>query len=139
MRMAKTSTIAPKHGVRPLGRIEVLPTAIHSIAIRAIRECYGVVSLAAPRLPNGRAILLSPEQSDKGVQVHLAHDQIVIEVYVALEYGLRISEIAHNIMSSVKFSIEKMLGVAVAQVNVNVQALSDINELPYPQTLRERA
>jgi uncharacterized alkaline shock family protein YloU len=137
--MAKTSAISPKHGVRPLGRIEVLPTAIHSIAIRAIRECYGVVSLASPRLHNGRAVLLSPEQSDRGVQVRVVHDQIVIEVYVALEYGLRITEIAHNIISSVKFSIEKMLGVPVAQVNVNVQALSDINELQYPQTLRERA
>ncbi len=47
-----------------------------------------------------------------------------VEVYVALEYGLRMSEIAHNIMSSVKFSIEKMLGVPVLQVNVNIQGLA---------------
>jgi uncharacterized alkaline shock family protein YloU len=47
----------------------------------------------------------------------------VIEIYIVLEYGLRISEIAHNIMSSVKFSTEKMLGIPVAQVNVNVQGL----------------
>ena len=47
----------------------------------------------------------------------------VVEVYVALEYGLRMSEIAHNIMSTVKFSIEKMLGVPVSQVNVNIQGL----------------
>jgi len=58
------------------------------------------------------------------VQVRIVNDQIIVEVYVALEYGLRISEIAHNIMSSVKFSTEKMLGVPVAQVNVNVQGLS---------------
>ena len=57
-------------------------------------------------------------------QVRIVNDQIVLDVYVALEYGLRISEIAHNIMSGVKFLIEKMLGVPVAQVNVNVQGLS---------------
>jgi uncharacterized alkaline shock family protein YloU len=41
-----------------------------------------------------------------------------------LEYGLRISEIGHNIMSTVKFAVEKMLGVPVVAVNVNVQGLS---------------
>jgi len=60
----------------------------------------------------------------RGYEFILVNDQIVVEVYVALEYGLRMSEIAHNIMSSVKFSIEKMLGVPVLQVNVNIQGLA---------------
>lgn len=122
--MSRTPALQPRQGVRPLGKIEVLPNAIHTIAVQAISECYGVVGIAAPRLHNGRAVLLPPEQRNQGVQVRIVNDQIILEVYVALEYGLRISEIAHNIMSSVKFSIEKMLGVPVAQVNVNVQGLS---------------
>jgi uncharacterized alkaline shock family protein YloU len=126
--MSRTPTIQPQHGSRPLGRIEVLPNAIHSIAVRAITECYGVVGITAPRLHNGRAVLLAPEQSNQGVQVRLVNEHIIIEVYVALEYGLRITEIAHNIMSSVKFSVEKMLARPVSQVNVNVQGLSDVTE-----------
>ncbi len=124
--MAKIPAIQPQEGVRPLGRIEVLPNAIHSIAVRAICECYGVVGITAPRLHNGRAVLLSPEQCNQGVRVRVADEQIIIDVYVALEYGLRITEIAHNIMSSVKFSVEKMLSTPVAQVNVNVQGLGDV-------------
>jgi uncharacterized alkaline shock family protein YloU len=81
------------------------------------------VGIASPRLRNGQAILLLDEQSNQGVQVRLVNDQITIEVYVVLEYGLRITEIAHSIMSGVKYSTEKMLGVPVAQVNVNVQGL----------------
>jgi len=100
-----------------------LPNAIHSIAVQAIYECYGVVGIASPRLRNGQAILLAEGQGNQGVEVRLVNDQITIEVYVVLEYGLRISEIAQNIMSGVKFSTEKMLGVPVAQVNVNVQGL----------------
>ena len=123
--MLKPSTIQPQHGSRPRGKIEVMPNAIHTIATRAISECYGVVGITAPRLRNGQAVLLPPEQRNAGVQVRLVNDQIIVEVFVALEYGLRISEIAHNIMSSVKFSIEKMLGVPVAQVNVNIQGLGD--------------
>jgi uncharacterized alkaline shock family protein YloU len=122
--MSKASAIQPQHGVRPLGKIEVLPNAIHTIAKQAISECYGVVGLTAPRLHNGQAVLLSPEENNQGVQIRVVNERIIVEVYVALEYGLRMSEIAHNIMSSVKFSIEKMLGVPVAQVNVNIQGLS---------------
>ena len=121
--MPKSSAISPSHGDRPLGKIEVLPTAIHTIAVQAISSCYGVVGIAAPRLRHGQAVLLSPEQSNQGVQVRLVYDLLILEVYVSLEYGLRISEIAHNIMSSVKFSVEKMLGIPVAQVNINVQGL----------------
>ena len=123
MRMPKSSAIQPQHGSRPLGKIEVLPNAIHTIAVQATSGCYGVLGIASPRLHNGQAILLSGEQSNQGVRVHVANGQIVIDVYVALEYGLRISEIAHNIMSSVKFSVEKMLGIPVVQVNINVQGL----------------
>jgi uncharacterized alkaline shock family protein YloU len=40
-----------------------------------------------------------------------------------LEYGLRLSEIAHNIMAGVTFAVERSLGLRVVRVNVNVQAL----------------
>ena len=123
MSMPKSSALQPQQGVRPLGKIEILPNAIHSIAVQAVCGCYGVVGIAAPRLRNGHAILLPEEQSNQGVQVRLVNDQIILEIYVVLEYGLRISEIAHNVMSRVKYSTEKMLGVPVAQVNVNVQGL----------------
>ncbi len=122
--MTKTSAVRPQQGTRPRGKIAILPNAIHTIATQATSECYGVVGIAAPRLHNGQAILLPGEQCSKGVQVRVVNDQIIIEVYVILEYGLRMSEIAHNIMSSVKFSIEKMLDIPVAQVNVNIQGLA---------------
>lgn len=121
--MSKSTALQPEHGTQPLGKIEVLPNAIHTIATQAVSECYGVVGLAARRLRNGRAVLLPSAQINQGVQIRVVNDQIIVEVYVVLEYGLRMSEIAHNIMSSVKFAIEKMLGVPVAQVNVNIQGL----------------
>src|SRR5437870_8991659 len=122
--MSKTSAILPRQGSRPLGKIEVLPNAIHTIAKKATSECYGVVGITAPRLHHGQAVLLKPEMSNQGIQVRVVNDQIIVEVYVALEYGLRMSEIAHNMMSSVKYFSEKMLEVPVAQVNVNIQGLS---------------
>jgi uncharacterized alkaline shock family protein YloU len=125
MLRSKTSAIQPQSGshAHPLGKIEVLPNAIHSIALQATYECYGVLGMASPRLRNGQAVILSPAQASQGVRVNVVNNELVIDIYVALEYGLRISEIAHNIMSSVKFSVEKMLGIPVRQVNINVQGL----------------
>ncbi len=105
------------------GKIEVSPQAISTIAGRAVSECYGVVGIAGKRLHNGMAELLPAERYQQGIEVQFSNEQIIIDLYVVLEYGLRISEIAHNIMSNVKFAVEKMLGVPVVQVNVNVQGL----------------
>ncbi len=99
------------------------PQAIGTIAGRAVTECYGVVGIAARRLRYGAAELLPPGRYHQGVEVQFHNEQIIIDLYVVLEYGLRISEIAHNIMSSVKFAVEQMLGMPVVQVNVNVQGL----------------
>jgi uncharacterized alkaline shock family protein YloU len=125
MLRSKTSAFQPQPGshTHPLGKIEVLPHAIHTIVLQATYECYGVLGMASPRLRNGQAVILPIDQASQGVRVQVVNDQLVINIYVALEYGLRISEIAHNIMSSVKFSVEKMLGIPVRQVNINVQGL----------------
>lgn len=84
---------------------------------------YGVVGIAA-RHPRFTSVeLLSPEHYSRGVDVHFGHDHVIIDLYVVLEHGLRITTIASNIMSNVKFAVERTLGLRVVQVNVNVQAL----------------
>jgi uncharacterized alkaline shock family protein YloU len=47
----------------------------------------------------------------------------VIDLYVVLQYGTRVSEVTHGIMNRVKFTIEKAVGIPVVQVNVHVQGL----------------
>lgn len=109
---------------RRLGKIEISPTAIASIASQAVLECYGVVGMTSHTLRNGLAEILHPAESHRGgVEVKLVEDQIVIDLYVIIEYGVRVSEVAHNIMQYVKFNVEKTLGVPIAEVNVHVQGL----------------
>ncbi len=109
---------------RRLGSIEISPVAIASIASQTVLECYGVVGMASHTLRNGLAEMLRPVDAPrKGVEVELEDDRIAIDLYVIMEYGVRVSEVAHNIMQSVKFNVEKALGVPVAEVNVHVQGL----------------
>lgn len=105
------------------GKIEVAPRAIATVAGRAVAECYGVVGIAARHPRFGVVELLPSEQYGRGVEVRFSDDYITIDVYVVLEHGLRITEIAHNIMANVKFAVERALGLRVVRVNVNVQAL----------------
>jgi uncharacterized alkaline shock family protein YloU len=107
-----------------LGSIEISPVAIASMASQAVLGCYGVVGMASRTLRDGLAELLHPSDSPKkGVQVQLVDDKITIDLFVIMEYGVRVSEVAHNVMQSVKFNVEKALGVPVADVNVHVQGL----------------
>jgi uncharacterized alkaline shock family protein YloU len=49
--------------------------------------------------------------------------RIIIDVYVIIEYGTRIAAVARSVMNVVKFSVERALGLPVAEVNVHVEGL----------------
>jgi uncharacterized alkaline shock family protein YloU len=110
------------------GQIDVSPTAIASVANDAVLSCYGVVGTASKDLPTGIATALSAERK-RGVEVHVKDGRIVIDVYVIIEYGTRIAAVARSVMNVVKFSVERALGVPVAEVNVHVDGLrvSDVD------------
>jgi len=106
-----------------LGRIEVSPVAIAGLAAAAVLECYGVVGMSSPTPYYGLADVLQHRSYRRGVRARVMDQRIVIDLYVVLEYGVRLSEVAHNIMENVKFRVEKALGVPIEEVNVHVQGL----------------
>jgi len=106
-----------------LGTVEVSPLAMASIASEAVLESYGVVGMASKNRRDGLVDLLARNVSHPGVDVHASDGKITVDLYVIIEYGVRISEVARNVMSVVKFRIEKALGMPVARVNVHVQGL----------------
>jgi uncharacterized alkaline shock family protein YloU len=106
-----------------LGKIEVLPTAIASISSQAVLECYGVVGMASKDLASGIVEILQPSSHRRGVDIDIQDDRIVIDLYVVIEYGTRITTVAQNIQSVVRYTVEKALGVPVVAVNIHVQDL----------------
>ena len=107
----------------PMGKIEVAPRAIATIAARAVGQSYGVVGMAPHTLREGVAQALRHEDAHKGVAVRIGDDEIAIDLYVILEYGTRIAEVARNVQESVRYAVEHALGMPVARVNVRVQGL----------------
>ena len=115
-------------GEKKQGRIEISPHAIATIAGDAVLRCYGVVGVASKNLIGGLADLLQPDRWGRGVDVQVHDGQVVVDLYVIIQYGTRISEVAHGVMNSVKYALEQALGIPVAEVNVHVQGLRVQND-----------
>jgi uncharacterized alkaline shock family protein YloU len=122
--MASKSTTALTQA-RQWGRIEVFPSAVGAIAAHAALGCYGITGMAARGLRDGVAELLHRGNVDRGVEVIDVEGGLVIDVFVIVQYGIRISEVAHNLQQAVKFEVERSVNVPVAQVNVNVQGVRE--------------
>jgi len=74
-------------------------------------------------LRDGMSEILPGNHSRRGIDVKFIDHQIVIDLYVIIQHGTRISEVAHGIMNRVKFTVERALSMSVSQVNVHVQGL----------------
>ena len=104
------------------GKIDVSKAAVATIANRAVNQCYGVVGMANKNIVNGISNLLSRE-SRRGIEVTIEEDAISIDVYVVVEYGTRIRVVAESIQNTVKFHVEKAIGIPVRAVNVYIHGL----------------
>ncbi len=106
----------------PIGSIHISPKAIATIAWQAALQSYGVVGLAPKNLADNIAgrIVKDPLQ---GVDVTYDGSQIAIDLYVIVEYGTRIKSVATSVANTVRYQVEKALGLPIQAINVHVQGL----------------
>src|SRR5258708_11032866 len=113
---SRTSTALTQS--RQWGRIEVFPSAVGAIAAHAAMGCYGITGMAARGLRDGVAELLRRENADKGVEVIEIEGGLGIELYVIVQYGIRISEVAHNLQETGKFHVERSGNLPIPQIHL---------------------
>jgi uncharacterized alkaline shock family protein YloU len=111
-----------EEGHNPYGSIEVSARAIASIAYNAAIESYGVVGLASKNLVNGLANRIVKDPTH-GIEVHFDEGRINIDMYIIVQYGTRIKSVADSVSHTVRFQVEKYLGLPIQEVNVHVQGL----------------
>lgn len=111
-----------------LGNIEITNDVIATIAGVAAVECYGLVGMASRKqLKDGIVELLGRENLSRGVEVREVEGELNIDLYIIVGYGTRIDEVANNVISTVKYSVEKYTGIKVGLININVQGVRVIN------------
>lgn len=109
--------------VNESGIITIDDQLIATIAGIAAMECYGIVGMASKNATEGFFELLRKDQLTKGIKVTTIDDKINIDLYTVLQYGVKVSVVAENIISKVKYSVETFIGVDVEKVNIFVQGV----------------
>jgi uncharacterized alkaline shock family protein YloU len=105
-----------------LGKITVSPIAVATVASQAALQSYGVVGMAAKNVVDGLTNIITRDPRH-GVDVVFHEGGVVINIYVIIEYGTRISTVASSLSNAVQFNVERALGLDVKEVNVHVQGL----------------
>ena len=102
-----------------IGEIQIAPEVIEVIAGLATVEVEGVAGMSGG-FAGDFVELLGRKNLSKGVKVEVGQLQAAVDVSVIMEYGYRIPDVAAQIQTNVKKSIQNMTGLNVIEVNVHV-------------------
>ncbi|MGE7713741.1 Asp23/Gls24 family envelope stress response protein [Priestia megaterium] len=106
------------------GQIDISTDVIATIAGGAAVDCYGIVGMASKnQLKDGLTEILRKENFTRGIVVRQEEDDVHIDMYIIVSYGTKISEIAHNVQTKVKYTLEQTVGLTVDSVNIYVQGV----------------
>ena len=102
--------------------IKISNEAVATYAGIAVSEVAGVHSMAGGFSLGGKKYLT------KGFKVEAGEKNTKIDVNIIVDYGVRIPEVAFEIQTRVKKSVEAMTGLKVLEVNVHIQGVHPRNE-----------
>ncbi|MGJ9423065.1 Asp23/Gls24 family envelope stress response protein [Aeromicrobium sp. CF3.5] len=107
------------------GRTTIADTVVSKIAGIAAREVNGVHALGGgasravgalrDRIPG------SSTNHAQGISVEVGEKETAIDIQLVAEYGVAISDLASGIRSNVISSVERMVGLTVVEVNIEIQ------------------
>ncbi|GIN83744.1 hypothetical protein J6TS2_01300 [Heyndrickxia sporothermodurans] len=110
------------------GQIDISNDVVATIAGGAAIDCYGIVGMASKnQIRDGITDILRKENFSRGVIVRQEKDEIHIDMYIIVSYGTKISEIAHNVQSKVKYTLDKTIGLMTDSINIYVQGVRVTN------------
>jgi uncharacterized alkaline shock family protein YloU len=113
--------------ITTLGKLNVSEDAIATLAGGVVSECYGVVGMASQKiLKDGLAELLKKENYSKGVVVRQLEKGYELDLFIIIGYGVKISEVIHEVQKKVKYTLEKTLDQNFLSINVYVQGVKVI-------------
>ncbi|MFG1640348.1 Asp23/Gls24 family envelope stress response protein [Amycolatopsis sp. NPDC049252] len=115
-----TSALVSKQGTTTIA-----DTVVQKIAGLAAREVSGVYDLggggAARALSALRDRIPGASSSvGQGVSVEVGEKQAAVDLQLLVEYGVAIADLARSVRRNVITAIERMTGLEVVEVNINV-------------------
>ncbi len=123
--------------VNDIGAIKITDEVVAIIAGIAATEVPGVTGMSGG-IAGGIAEALGRKNLSKGVKVEVGEKEAAIDLFIIVDYGYRIPEVAWTIQERVKQAVEEMTGLHVIEVNIHIQGVNiereHKKELPEDQT-----
>lgn len=105
-----------------LGIVKISDEVVSVIAGIAAEEIDGIIELPQGVGNNISQILKGKKNNlGKSVKVTLVEDKAVIDLSVAVEYGVKIPDVVNSVQENVKTTVETITGLSVEAVNISVQ------------------
>ncbi|WP_139904276.1 Asp23/Gls24 family envelope stress response protein [Clostridium thermarum] len=117
-----------------MGIVKISDDVVGVIAGLAAAEVKGIVGMSTGLAGGITQILGGKKNPSKGVKVNVGEESASIDIAVAVEYGIKIPEVAKAVQDGVKKAVETMTGLKVSAVNIFVHNVivaknEDNNEL----------
>lgn len=102
-----------------LGKVEIAPEVIEVITGIAASEVEGISQMRGS-FASDMAERFGKKSHGKGVKVELTENGILIDLYVVLNFGVSIPEVAQKLQTNIKQTIKNMTGLDIDEINVHV-------------------
>ncbi len=110
------------------GDVQIESEVIAQFAGLSAIECFGIVGMATVNVKDGIVKLLRGDSVSKGVNVTVGDNNAInIDFHIIVAYGVSISTVAENLMSTVRYKVEEFTGMQVEQINVFVEGVRIID------------
>lgn len=116
--------------INEYGNVKISDDVVAVIAELAAKEVKGIVGMSGG-IADSITEILGKKSPHKGIKVEVGEKETSIDLFVIVEYGVRIPDIAWQVQESVKKSVETMTGLSVVEVNIHIQGVNierDIKE-----------
>ncbi len=104
--------------VGSVGEVKISDEVVAIIADIAAKEVHGVVGLSG-----GLTDVISKRHGTKGIKLEIEDKIVKMDLYLNVEYGIRIPDVAWKIQENVKRSIEVMTGMMVSTIDIHIQGI----------------
>lgn len=105
------------------GAIRIADEVVATVAGLAAAEVEGVAAMSG-NWGTDFAERLGRKNFGKGIRVEVTGDETAIDIFIVVEFGYAIPEVASNVQKDVKTAVETMTGLNVTTVNVHISAVS---------------
>ena len=105
------------------GHISISREVFSNLAGDAATNCFGVKGMAGKN-KEGIFQLLKRESMSKGVVVKYGEDnELIIQLHIAVDQGINIAAICHEIQNEVSYKVSTATGISVSRVDIYVDTM----------------